>query len=144
MQFATSRPAIARNLGILNLAHLTGALAMPHFFNARFKDFSEQPERLPFDQDCLVALCAPRPVLFTNGRHDTWINPAGQFSVLEAAAPVYQLFGEKEFSLKAFPKDDELAVSGKLGFFLRTGYHSILREDWNALLDFADQQLGAP
>jgi hypothetical protein len=35
-------------------------------------------------------------------------------------------------------------VSGKLGFFLRTGYHSILLEDWNALLDFADQQLGAP
>jgi hypothetical protein len=51
----------------------------PHWFNARFKEFDTQPERLPFDQNCLVALCAPRPVLFTNGRADTWINPAGQF-----------------------------------------------------------------
>src|SRR6185295_17054443 len=46
----------------------------PHWFNAAFKEFNTQPERLPFDQHCLVALCAPRPVLFTNGRIDTWIN----------------------------------------------------------------------
>ena len=54
----------------------------PHWFNSRFKEFNTQPDRLPFDQNCLVALCAPRPVLFTNGRSDTWINPAGQFEVL--------------------------------------------------------------
>ncbi|HWI56964.1 MAG TPA: hypothetical protein VNZ22_07045, partial [Bacillota bacterium] len=54
----------------------------PHWFNARYKEFDTQPERLPFDQHCLVALCAPRPVLFTNGRADTWINPAGQFEIL--------------------------------------------------------------
>src|SRR5439155_2998191 len=67
--------------------------AFPHWFNARFKEFNSHPERLPFDQNCLVALCAPRPVLFTNGRADTWINPAGQFEVLRDAAPVYRLLG---------------------------------------------------
>ena len=45
-----------------------------HWFNARFKEFNSQPERLPFDQHCLVALCAPRPVLFTNGWAGTWTN----------------------------------------------------------------------
>lgn len=117
---------------------------LPYWFNARFKEFSSQPERLPFDQHCLVALCAPRPVLFTNGRADTWINPAGQFSVLEAAAPVYRLLGAGDFTIKPFPSDGELAVSGKLGFFLRAGYHSLESEDWKAFLDFADQQLGRP
>ena len=116
----------------------------PHWFNARFKEFGSQPERLPFDQHCLVALCAPRPVLFTNGRADTWINPAGQFSVLEAAAPVYQLMGAGGFTIQPFPKDGELAVSGKLGFFLRAGGRSLQRDDWKAFLDFADQQLGKP
>lgn len=116
----------------------------PHWFNARFKEFSAEPERLPFDQHCLVALCAPRPVLFTNGRADTWINPAGQFSVLEAAAPVYQLLGAGDFTLKPFPNDSALAVSGKLGFFLREGYHSLQRDDWKAFLDFADLELGKP
>lgn len=118
---------------------------LPHFFSARFREFSSHPERLPFDQHCLVALCAPRPVLFTNGRADTWINPAGQFSVLEAAAPVYQLLGASgNFTIKPFPKDGELAMSGKLGYFLRAGHHSIQREDWKAFLDFADQHLGRP
>jgi len=117
---------------------------LPHWFNARFKEFSSQPEKLPVDQNCLVALCAPRPVLFTNGRGDTWINPAGQFTVLQAAAPVYELLGAGGFTLKPFPADGELAVSGKLGFFLRPGAHSLLREDWKAFLDFADLQLGPP
>src|SRR6202011_6140854 len=47
----------------------------PHWFNATFKDFNNHPDRLPFDQNCLVALLAPRPVLFTNGVKDTWANP---------------------------------------------------------------------
>ena len=64
--------------------------------------------------------------------------------MLEAAAPVYRLLGDRELTLRPFPKDGELAVSGKLGFFLREGYHSLQREDWNAFLDFADLQLGKP
>ena len=115
----------------------------PHWFNARFKEFNDRPERLPFDQHCLVALCAPRPVLFTNGRDDTWINPDGQFEVLRAAAPVYRLLGAGDFAATNPPPDGHL-IDSTLGFFLRPGAHSLKPEDWKAFLDFADKHLIAP
>ena len=117
--------------------------AFPHWFNARFKEFNSAPERLPFDQNCLVALCAPRPVLFTNGRADLWINPAGQFEVLRAAAPVYRLLGSGDFTAEELPPDGRMIGDG-LGHYLRPGGHSLLREDWKVFLDFADQHLGRP
>ncbi len=115
----------------------------PHWFNSRFKEFNDGPDRLPFDQHCLVAMCAPRPVLFTNGRDDTWINPAGQFEVLRAAAPVYRLLDAGDFQATQLPPDGEL-IDGTLGYFLRAGGHSLKPEDWKAFLDFADKQLGPP
>ncbi len=115
----------------------------PHWFNARYKEFDSQPERLPFDQNCLVALCAPRPVLFTNGRADTWINPAGQFEVLRATGPVYRLLGAGDFTAEELPPDGHL-IDGVLGYYLRPGAHSLLREDWKVFLDFADKHLGRP
>ena len=115
----------------------------PHWFNSRFKEFNNQPERLPFDQDCLVALCAPRPVLFTNGRADTWINPAGQFEVMRAAAPVYRLLGAGDFTAKELPPDGQL-MDSVLAYHLRPGGHTLLREDWKVFLDFADKHLGWP
>src|SRR4029078_11558485 len=98
----------------------------PYCFNARFKEFNPQPERLPFDQNCLVALCAPRPVLFTNGREDTWINPAGQFEVLQASPPVYRLFGDGDFTPTELPPDGRV-VGNRLGYCLRQGGHSLTK-----------------
>src|SRR5258707_9846849 len=51
----------------------------PHWFDGNFKKFNEQTDRLPFDQDCLIALIAPRPVILSNAVDDTWANPAGPF-----------------------------------------------------------------
>src|SRR5207244_13609545 len=33
----------------------------PHWFNSQFKQFNDQPQKLPFDQHELVALVAPSP-----------------------------------------------------------------------------------
>ena len=115
----------------------------PHWFNARFKEFNEAPERLPFDQNCLVALCAPRPVLFTAAASDTWSNPAGQFEVLAAADPVYRFLGVDGLSsagrMPEFPTLRQF-VGGRLGFYLREGKHSMLADDWRVFMDFADRQ----
>jgi dienelactone hydrolase len=115
----------------------------PHWFNGRFKEFNDEPTRLPFDQNCLVALCAPRPVLFPNAAEDLWANPDGQFEVLKAADPVYRLLGAGGLDAKEVPPLGKL-VDSKLGYFIRAGKHSMTREDWSAFWDFADKQLGKP
>jgi len=115
----------------------------PHWFNGQFKQFNDAPERLPFDQNCLVALCAPRPVLFSNGDADQWSNPAGQFEVLRAADPVYRFLGGEGLGTNAAPPIGKL-VSSPLGYYIREGKHSMTAEDWTVFMDFADKQWGKP
>lgn len=112
----------------------------PHWFNGEFKNFNEQVDRLPFDQHCLIALCAPRPVLLSNATEDTWANPAGQFEMLPAADPVYRLLGVAGLGAKQIPETGRL-LDSRLGYFIRSGKHSMTRVDWKAFLDFADKFL---
>jgi hypothetical protein len=108
-----------------------------------FKEFNGRPERLPFDQHCLVALAAPRPVLFTNAVEDTWANPCGQFEVLRAAEPIYHLLKADGLGVRLVPPPGKL-VGGKLGYFIRPGVHSMGKEDWKVFLEFADKHFGRP
>lgn len=115
--------------------------SFPHWFCDNFPRFNEQVDRLPFDQHCLAALCAPRPVLFTNAIEDQWANPDGQFEVLKAADPVYRFLNAGGLEANERPELNTL-VSSRLGYFIRPGKHSMTRDDWKVFLDFADKQLG--
>ncbi len=113
----------------------------PHWFNAEFKQFNDSPERLPFDQNCLLALCAPRPVLFSAAQDDQWANPAGQFEVLQAADPVYRFLGAKGLGADNMPPLGTL-IDSPLGYYIRPGKHSMTADDWRVFMDFADTQFG--
>jgi hypothetical protein len=115
--------------------------SFPHWFNGEFKKFNEQTDRLPFDQHCLVALVAPRPVLFSNATEDQWANPNGQFEMLKAADPVYRLLKAGGLEATEVPPLGKL-LDSKLGYFIRPGKHSTTPEDWRAFLDFADRHFG--
>ncbi len=115
--------------------------AFPHWFNDTFVKFDEQVERLPFDQHCLVALVAPRPVLFTNAVEDQWADPGGQFENLKAADPVYRLLGAGGMDAAAMPEVGGKLVDSTLGYWIRAGKHSTTPEDWKVFLDFCDKQL---
>jgi cephalosporin-C deacetylase-like acetyl esterase len=114
--------------------------AFPHWFNAEFKKFNEEPERTPFDQHCLVALCAPRPVLFSNALEDQWANPNGQFEVLKAADPVYRFLKAGGLEATEMPALGHL-IESRLGYYIRPGKHSMTAGDWEVFLKFADAQL---
>lgn len=115
--------------------------SFPHWFNDEFPKFNADPSKLPFDQHCLVALCAPRPVLFANAQEDTWANPDGQFDVLKAADPVYRLLNAGGLDAKSMPELNRL-VDSKLGYYIRPGKHSMTPDDWKVFLDFADKHFG--
>jgi len=114
----------------------------PHWFNAAFKQFNDGPDKLPFDQHELIALCAPRPVLLSNATEDQWANPAGQFEMLVAANPVYRLLGVPGLEASQMPESGRL-IASRLGYFIRPGKHSTTSEDWKAFLDFCDAQWGS-
>jgi hypothetical protein len=111
----------------------------PHWFNANFKQFNDAPERLPLDQNCLVALCAPRAVLFSAAQDDQWANPAGQFQVLQSADPVYRFLGVEGLASKQMPPNGQL-IASRLGYYIREGKHSMTADDWRVFMDFADSQ----
>lgn len=115
----------------------------PHWFCDEFKKFNDEPERLPFDQHCLIALCAPRPVLLAAATEDTWADPVGQFEMLKAADKVYQLVGSDGVASTQRPEVGKL-MDSKLGYYIRAGKHSMTKDDWKVFLDFADKHLGKP
>jgi hypothetical protein len=114
--------------------------AFPHWFAPVFSRFADDTTRLPFDQHCLVAVCAPRPVLFTNATEDQWADPPGQFEVLKAATPVYKLLGVDGLADGAKPDEGKLTDS-RLGYWVRPGKHAMTPDDWKTYLAFADKWL---
>lgn len=127
----SNRRPIAETTAVINNS-------FPHWFNREFKKFDAVPERLPFDQNALVALCAPRPVLFSNAQEDQWANPSGQFEVLQAADPVYRFLGVEGLTAKSMPPQRQL-VDSRLGFYIREGKHSMTVDDWEVFMNFADR-----
>ena len=110
----------------------------PHWFNDEFKQFNSEPDRLPFDQNCLIAMVAPRPVLIGCAREDTWSNPSGQFEMMRDADDVYRLLGVEGLSETKMPEINHL-VGERLSYYIRPGKHAMTRDDWKYILDFADK-----
>lgn len=131
---APSRSTVGESVARINKA-------FPHWFNATFKRFNEKTDRLPFDQHSLVALCAPRPVLYSNAQDDQWANPNGQFEMLKAASSVYNLLGVEGLKAEKAPAPGDPLISSRLGYWLRAGKHSTTPEDWKIFLDYCDKQL---
>ena len=114
--------------------------SFPHWFSDTFPEFNKQVERLPFDQHCLAALCAPRAVLYSNAEQDQWADPNGQFNMLKAADPVYRFLGVDGLRDNAKPEMGKL-IDSRLGYYIRPGKHSMSTDDWKVFLNFADRHL---
>ncbi len=131
-------PSRSRNPKAESIKRIT--TTFPHWFTPTFSKFGDAVEKIPFDQHCLIALMAPRPVLLTNATDDQWANPDGQFDMLVAADPVYQLLGSEGLSAKSRPGVGQL-VTSPLGYFIRDGKHSTTPADWRVFVEYSNARL---
>ena len=99
--------------------------AFPQWISPRMAEFSGQAEKLPFDQNWLIALCAPRPFITADATGDPWCNGNALKQSWLGAKPVYEFLG----------------ATPNLGIHFRDGGHELAPADWKAILDFADQTL---
>jgi hypothetical protein len=109
----------------------------PHWFCKKFVETAADPSQLPVDQHSLVALCAPRPVLFSNATDDLWANPEGQNDIRTLAAPVYSLLLNESCVSRNLPPVGDLQPT-VLGYFIRPGKHAMTPLDWTAWLKYAN------
>ena len=121
------------------------AASFPHWFTPAFSTLADDPERAPFDQHTLLALAAPRPVLFSNAVEDAWADPVGQLAVRAAAEPVYAVV-DPDYEPFEQPTPDQVPAAGthlhgRVEWRLREGGHSVTDEDWQGFLDFVQRQV---
>lgn len=110
----------------------------PHWFPVEARAAAAQSESL--DQQLLLALIAPRPVLLGGASLDRWSDPAGAFQSARSASAVYRLFGGTGLdqpSMKATNLDADIA------YYFRSGGHGVRRSDWSNATAFLDRQFAA-
>jgi dienelactone hydrolase len=92
----------------------------PTWFGPQLPGFAGRESALPFDQHCLLAAIAPRPLLLTYAADDRWSNPEGMVQSAWAAGEVYRFLGHGD----------------ALAFHVRPGDHAHTEQDWARLLAF--------
>ena len=115
----------------------------PHWFAKNFNTYSNNEGALPFDQHELAAAIAPRPLYASSAQTDLNSDPKGEFLGVKAADPVYRLFGQDTLAAATWPALQTPAVTGQIGYHIRTGAHDLTVYDWSQYLRFADLHLKA-
>ena len=97
----------------------------PNWYSDHLHQFWGQPDKLPFDEHWLIALCAPRPMIALEGTRDQNVNQNGVYHSLVAAKPAY----------------DFLHADKKIGISFADRMHGEVQGDWDAMFAFADEFL---
>lgn len=116
--------------------------SFPHWFADSFVPFGDHEDKIPFDQHCVMALCAPRPIFDTEGIKDTWANYDNAFKSLQGADPVYKLLGKRGLKAGRPIEENESFSSdnfGELMQYRRDEKHVLNIGYWTRILDFADR-----
>ena len=91
---------------------------------------------MPFDQNWLAALTAPRPLLIASATEDTWADPYNEYRCARAVGEVWNLFGAAGIGSAGFPAPDCPVLGDRVGYCLRTGIHDVTEADWRVVLEF--------
>jgi dienelactone hydrolase len=98
----------------------------PHWFNPRLRFFAGREDKLPVDQNTLLALVAPRGLMLYSGYAESAGNPFGFEQAYRSARRVFQLLGHDE----------------NIWLHLRDGEHETTAGDVENFMDFLDAVFG--
>lgn len=109
----------------------------PYWFCANFRRYNGRDAELPFDQNEVLALIAPRPLYVGSAILDENADPQAEFLGALAASAVYRFLGSAGLPATAWPAVNQPAL-GRVSYHVRSGAHSVTEFDWNQYLRFAD------
>ena len=90
----------------------------PYWFCSAFRNYADKEDKMPFDQDLLLSLIAPRGLSVGSAEEDLWANPSAEKAAVEKVRPLWE--GRQEALL----------------YGVRPGLHYFSRADWNRFLPF--------
>jgi dienelactone hydrolase len=107
-----------------SIEQITGSF--PGWFHPRLRFFAGREQKLPVDQNLLMAMVAPRGLLMASAYSEGQGAPFGFQKAFESVQRVYAMFD----------------ASDKLGLSLRPGEHPTTAEDIERYVDFFDGVFG--
>ncbi|HLJ79135.1 MAG TPA: hypothetical protein VKT75_17070 [Acidobacteriaceae bacterium] len=109
----------------------------PYWFCHNFKQYDGRDAELPFDQNEVLSLIAPRPLYIASAILDENADPQGEFLGALAVTPVYRFLGATGLPTTEWPAVNH-PVLGRVSYHIRSGEHSVTDYDWEQYLRFAD------
>jgi len=114
----------------------------PYWYCTNFKQYNGRDAELPFDQNEVLALIAPRPLYIGSAIEDVNADPQGEFLGAVAVTPVYRFLGTTGLPTDEWPAVNQ-PVLGRVSYHVRSGAHSVTDFDWEQYLRFCDKYVKA-
>ena len=114
----------------------------PFWFCPAFNRDAQANADLPFDQNFLVSLSAPRHIIIGSAEEDVWADPTSEFLCLASLEPVYKLYGKRGLVHQdEIPKPRAVLSEGDATYYVREGTHYLSRHDWHTYMDIIDSKM---
>ncbi|NLG23994.1 MAG: acetylxylan esterase [Clostridiales bacterium] len=109
----------------------------PYWFCPDYRQYAGREREMPFEQNQLLALIAPRPLYVADAVEDIWCDPDSEYLSCASAGDAYMLLGGRGFvAPDALPQAGLVLHGGDIGYHLRAGTHFLSRYDWVQALRF--------
>ncbi len=111
-----------------------------YWFCNNYKKYSDNEDKMEFDQHFLLAANYPHKVYVCSAEEDKTAHPRNEYLSCVAASEFFEKNG-----MKGFIHPDRLAETGDvfnqgdIGYHVRSGRHYLSREDWNRYLEFLEK-----
>lgn len=106
----------------------------PHWFADNCKLWNDRDSTLPYDQNWLLALVAPRHLYVTSAEKDKNADPAGEFEAWKLSLPIWNLYSKQVIIAPEKPLLNNPILNSYSGYHYRSGLHNFAYYDWEGFL----------